>query len=302
VTVLQMAENLTGRQAAEAVRDKLSWAYALGLSLEDGEAVRAVLEALTCAVPDWVAQVVDVLGADNNAYRFNAKRASHAPCTGSQPRKGAAGAMISQRAWLRRHVAPAVEADGWELKRDLFQLAGEHGDCALLEIRNHPLEPGLETFFVRASVVPFPQRAWAHREGWEIARHWDATSADAMVQWDVLPSTDIARPPTPGMPAGGYWAYGPGVAPDDCARALVATLREGTLPEVRRLLDREHLLREIRDPSPGVQRRRPPGWGEVLLRVDRISLAELEPFLECVERDYPMADEFLTWARHYSSD
>nr|WP_250853567.1 transposase [Streptomyces rhizosphaericus] len=124
VTVLQMAENLTDRQAAEAVRDKLSWSYALGLGLEDpgfdfrvlsqfrtrvaahgleekvldllvarlveqdllaaggkqrtdsthviaavrdlnrleltGEAVRAALEALTCAEPDWVAQAVDV--------------------------------------------------------------------------------------------------------------------------------------------------------------------------------------------------------------------------------------------------
>src|SRR5215831_14345253 len=35
VTVLQMAENLTDRQAAEAVRDRLSWAYALGLDLQD---------------------------------------------------------------------------------------------------------------------------------------------------------------------------------------------------------------------------------------------------------------------------
>jgi transposase len=35
VTVFQMAENLTDRQAAEAVRDRLSWAYALGLDLED---------------------------------------------------------------------------------------------------------------------------------------------------------------------------------------------------------------------------------------------------------------------------
>ena len=35
ITVLQMAENLTDRQAAEAVRDKLSWKYALGLELTD---------------------------------------------------------------------------------------------------------------------------------------------------------------------------------------------------------------------------------------------------------------------------
>jgi transposase len=36
VTVLQMAENLTDRQAADAVRDKISWKYALGLGLDDG--------------------------------------------------------------------------------------------------------------------------------------------------------------------------------------------------------------------------------------------------------------------------
>ena len=35
VTVMQMAENLTDRQAADAVRDKISWKYALGLDLED---------------------------------------------------------------------------------------------------------------------------------------------------------------------------------------------------------------------------------------------------------------------------
>jgi transposase len=35
VTVLQMAEGLTDRQAAEAVRERLSWQYALGLGLDD---------------------------------------------------------------------------------------------------------------------------------------------------------------------------------------------------------------------------------------------------------------------------
>jgi transposase len=126
VTVFQMAENLTDRQAAEAVRDRLSWAYALGLGLEDagfdhtvlsefrsrvvahhleekvldlllarlkdmglvqaggkqrtdstavisavrdlnrlelvGESVRALVEALSVAAPDWLAQVIDVPG------------------------------------------------------------------------------------------------------------------------------------------------------------------------------------------------------------------------------------------------
>jgi IS5 family transposase len=35
VTVLQMVENLTDRQAADAVRDKISWKYALGLGLDE---------------------------------------------------------------------------------------------------------------------------------------------------------------------------------------------------------------------------------------------------------------------------
>jgi transposase len=126
VTVFQMAERLTDRQAAEAVRDRLSWAYALGLDLADagfdhtvlsefrsrvvghhleekvldlllvrltemglvgaggeqrtdstavvaavrdvnrlelvGESVRAAVEALSAAAPDWLAQVIDVPG------------------------------------------------------------------------------------------------------------------------------------------------------------------------------------------------------------------------------------------------
>jgi transposase len=34
-SVLQFSENPTGRQAAEAVRDRMTWKYALGLELDD---------------------------------------------------------------------------------------------------------------------------------------------------------------------------------------------------------------------------------------------------------------------------
>ena len=122
-SVLQFSENLTDRQAAEAVRDRITWKYALGLELEDpgfdpsvfsefrtrlvdgdltslaldallerlaklglvtsrgrqrtdsthvigairslnrlelaGETLRAALEALAVAVPDWLTGVID---------------------------------------------------------------------------------------------------------------------------------------------------------------------------------------------------------------------------------------------------
>jgi len=124
VTVLQMAENLTDRQAVEAVREKISWKYALGMTLSDpgfdasvlsefrarlvthgleeqvldtlltrlselglvkargkqrtdsthvvsavrdlnrlelaGESVRAVLEVLAVAAPEWLTTAIDV--------------------------------------------------------------------------------------------------------------------------------------------------------------------------------------------------------------------------------------------------
>ncbi|HEU4396594.1 MAG TPA: IS1182 family transposase [Actinomycetota bacterium] len=126
VTVLQMAENLTDRAAAEAVRLRLDWKYALGMGLDDegfdpsvlcefrarvvehgleeraldlllaalagkglvtaggrqrtdsthvlaavrdlnrlelaGESVRACLEALAAAAPDWLAATFDLTG------------------------------------------------------------------------------------------------------------------------------------------------------------------------------------------------------------------------------------------------
>jgi transposase len=123
VSVLQFADNLTDRQAAEAVRDRITWKYALGLELDDpgfdpsvlsefrarlvdgdltslaldallhrlaelklvkakgrqrtdsthvlaairvlnrlelaGETLRAALEALSAAAPDWLTSVID---------------------------------------------------------------------------------------------------------------------------------------------------------------------------------------------------------------------------------------------------
>jgi len=181
VTVFQMAENLTDRQAAEAVRDKLSWAYALGLGLEDpgfdfsvlsqfrtrvaehhleekvldlllaalieqgllgaggkqrtdstsvvaavrdlnrlelvGESVRALVEALSAAAPDWLAQVIDVSGWSRrygrriDSWKMPASKTKQDTLALDYARDGFAllGAVYApnQPAWLRE--LPAVQ-------------------------------------------------------------------------------------------------------------------------------------------------------------------------------------------------
>ena len=135
VSVLQFSENLTDRQAAEAVRDRITWKYALGLELEDpgfdptvlsefrarlvegdltglaldallerlaglglvkargrqrtdsthvfgairdmnrlelaGETLRAALETLAVAAPDWLTEVIDPSWQDVYSARID---------------------------------------------------------------------------------------------------------------------------------------------------------------------------------------------------------------------------------------
>jgi len=52
VTVLQMAENLTDRQAADAVRTRLDWQYALGLALDDAGFDHSVLSEFRARVSE----------------------------------------------------------------------------------------------------------------------------------------------------------------------------------------------------------------------------------------------------------
>jgi transposase len=174
VTVLQMAENLTDRQAADAVRDKISWKYALGLDLDDegfdpsvlsefrtrvvahgleqrvldllldalkaeglvgaggkqrtdsthvigavrdlnrlelaGESVRAALEAIAVAVPDWLPTVIDIgewgrrYGARVDTWRLPTSKTKRAELVAAYGRDAVA---------LLRAVYTADTAPAW---------------------------------------------------------------------------------------------------------------------------------------------------------------------------------------------
>jgi transposase len=190
VTVLQMAENLTDRQAADAVRDKISWKYALGLDLEDegfdasvlcefrtrvvahgleqrvldllldalkaeglvgaggkqrtdsthvisavrdlnrlelaGESVRACLEAIAVAAPDWLPTVIDIpewgrrYGARVDTWRLPTSKTKRAELVAAYGRDAVAllravHTADTAPAWLAE--LPAVEV----LRRVLVQ-------------------------------------------------------------------------------------------------------------------------------------------------------------------------------------
>lgn len=202
VTVLQMAENLTDRQAVEAVREKISWKYALGMTLEDpgfdasvlsefrarliahgleeqvldvlltrlgelglvkaggkqrtdsthvisavrdlnrlelaGESVRAAVEVLAVAAPEWLSRVIDV---PDWAQRYGARVDSWRLPTSEVKRQQLAQAYGTDALTLLRAVyapespdwlgePPAVEV----LRRVLVQNYSLHTDAQGREV------------------------------------------------------------------------------------------------------------------------------------------------------------------------
>jgi transposase len=214
VTVLQFAENLTDRQAADAVRGRLDWKYCLGLALEDegfdfsvlsefrgrlvagglelrildqllerlkalglvkaggrqrtdsthvlgrirglnrlelaGETVRAALEALAAAAPDWLARVIDsswqqVYGQRIDQIRLPATETARQELAVQYGRDGyhlleAVGAPGAP-AWLRDLPAVAALRAVWV--QQYYRSTGEHGEKVVRrEADEHGLPPG----------------------------------------------------------------------------------------------------------------------------------------------------------------
>jgi len=113
VTVLQMAEDLTDRQAAEAVRERLSWQYALGLELDDPGFDHTVLSEFRSRVVEHGLEerVLDLLLArlaEEGAWW--AREASSAPTRRTwSPRSGIATGW----SWPGSRCAPAWRRWPW---------------------------------------------------------------------------------------------------------------------------------------------------------------------------------------------
>ncbi|WP_329620695.1 hypothetical protein OG357_09200 [Streptomyces sp. NBC_01255] len=209
--------------------------------------------------------------------------------------------MIAQSSWRRRHVVPVAREAGLVPDGSVFRMSGERGDCAVLELQAHPMDPKRQSFFVRVSIVPLTERAWTQRRHWDQAKDHPPSSGSGMLRWEVTPPAAVAFDPLSDSSVSGLWTYGAGVEPEQCAQQLIETLREHTFPAMRRFLDRDALAAEMRQRSDQLRHRRPPGWAAVLLSVDRVPSTALEPLLEGVEADYPLADEFVAWAREYAA-
>jgi transposase len=214
VTVLQFTEDLTDRQAADAVRGRLDWKYCLGLSLEDegfdfsvlsefrarlvagslelaildlllgrlkglglvkaggrqrtdsthvlgrirslnrlelaGESVRAALEALSAAAPDWLAGVIDASWQQVYGQRIDEIR-----LPASETRRKAMAVQYGKDGYHLLEAVRAPGAPGWlaELPavqalravwvQQYYRVIDEHGEKVVRrEASEHGIPPG----------------------------------------------------------------------------------------------------------------------------------------------------------------
>jgi len=282
VTVLQRAENLPGRAAAEAVRTRIDWQYLLGLPLDDpgfdptvlvefrarvadaglelvaldalverlaadglvkaggkqrtdsthviaavaalnrlelaGESVRAALEALTAAHPDWVAQRICVsdfarrYGTPMTSWRPPASQARRDELAIAYARDGYALLEAvydsSSPAWLRE--VPALDVLRRVLMQNYTRVIHEDGREVIKRREKEPEGDGLPRGHARiASPYDLDARWGVKREEFWLGYKLHVTeTCDDPPPCSCRPGRPAPRPAAGGNEPGGFRAGG----------------------------------------------------------------------------------------------
>ena len=282
VTVLQRAENLPGRAAAEAVRTRIDWQYLLGLPLDDpgfdptvlvefrarvadaglelvaldalverlaadglvkaggkqrtdsthviaavaalnrlelaGESVRAALEALTAAHPDWVAQRICVPGF---ARRYGTPMTSWRPPASQARRDELAIAYArdgyalleavydsSSPAWLRE--VPALDVLRRVLMQNYTRVIHEDGREVIRRREKEPEGDGLPRGHTRIASPYDTDARWGvkREEFWLGCKLHVTETCDDPPPCSCRPGRPAPRPAAGGNEPGGFRAGG----------------------------------------------------------------------------------------------
>lgn len=197
---------------------------------------------------------------------------------------------------LRTHVAPVLTGAGYRRSGRVYRFAAPNGDLAVIEFPARVLSRDYVDFAVTTGVAPTPAVDWIRRK----AETMDSQAPGLecrLIRVDLTPPRRWWRGVgTPDMDQ--HWGFKKDDGGDQCGIELAGLLADQVVPTLRRLLDRQELLAEVRNPRLGDKASLNFGkeLAEIVMLVDHGPTPDLEELLESREAANPQ-DELASWAR-----
>lgn len=196
---------------------------------------------------------------------------------------------------LREYVAPVMRAAGFSRSGREYRLPAGNGDCAVLDVdvRGTRLAH-VVGFYVTMGIVIPPFTDWVYRNQKPPGGRSPGLEC-AFVQGAVVPPPRVRHGVADAV-TGSHWGFDPS---DDavCGQALAEVLSAEAIPTMRRLLDRDELLAEVRNRKSRVFGRMTQLERlEIILFVDDGPVDEVVRRLPVVEELSPQ-DNFIEWVR-----
>ncbi|GAA2038564.1 hypothetical protein GCM10009839_45180 [Catenulispora yoronensis] len=195
--------------------------------------------------------------------------------------------------FIAKHAQPVLESSGFEIVDGLFCLTSPRGDSSLIGIRPYPLDASV-VFTASLAVCPAPYWQWVMRRADDIG-HPDMSGG--LVRYPIAAPRAVAHRPDDIAPMNQRWSYNDDSSADKCGQVLAQVLIEEVVPKATRLLNRQELLAEVRDPDadyiPGMSGK---ARLEAILLVDDTAPDDIEALLTDVE-EYSPEDNFIEWVR-----